>query len=416
MRRRLSRLTAKEIAAKRTPGSYADGAGLYLQVGPTLTKSWLFCYALNGRAREMGLGPLHTVTLAEAREKAKRQRALLLDGIDPLEAKKAGRTALAAERARTVTFAECAKQYIEAHRADWKNSKHAEQWTATLATYAEPVFGNLPVQDVDTALVVKALEQIWTKKPETASRVRSRIENVLSFATVAKYRAGDNPARWRGHLDQVLPRLDRRKRVKHHPALPYAAINKFVLDLRAQEGTPARALEFTILTAARTGEVIGARREEFDLDAADGATWTIPAARMKSQREHRVPLAPRAVEVVREAFKEKGKLLFRGRWPEEPLSNMAMLEVLRRMHADLTVHGFRSTFRDWAAETTAHPRDVCEAALAHVVGNQTEAAYQRGDLFVKRRRLMQQWARYCEKPALPAKVLPMRAGKSSAKA
>jgi integrase len=399
-------LTAREVAAKNKPGLYADGGNLHLQVGPTGTKAWLFCYALNGRAREMGLGALHTVSLKEARDKAKRQRALLLEGIDPLEAKKAGRTALAVEKAKSITFAQCAEQYIESHSKDWKNAKHGAQWTATLKTYCGPVFGALPVQEVDTGLVVKALEKIWTKKPETASRVRARIENVLSFATVRAYRKGENPARWRGHLDHVLPKLDRRKRIIHHPALPYAEMNKFMLALRAEEGTPARALEFAILTAARTGEVIGARPTEFDLE---NSTWTVPADRMKSHREHRVPLSAPAVAVVREALKAGCDYVFPGRDKAEPLSNMAMLELMRRMRDGLTVHGFRSTFRDWAAETTAHPRDVCEAALAHVLGNQTEAAYQRGDLLKKRSKLMNDWSRYCDAPALPTKVVPIRA-------
>lgn len=402
MRRTFARLTAREVAGKLQPGWHADGGGLYLQVSAAFTKSWIFAYQLKGRAREMGLGPLHAITLAEAREKARQQRALLVDGVDPIDARNAGRTASELAAARSVTFAQCAAEYIEAHSAGWKNEKHTAQWTATLDAYAAPAFGTLPVQDVDTSLVLKALQPIWVSKPETASRVRARIEKVLSWATVRTFRSGDNPARWRGHLDQLLPKYEKRKRVRHHPALPYMEVGGFVQQLREDPGTAARALEFTILTAARTGEVIGAKPEEFDLDAA---VWTVPRERMKAGRAHRVPLSARAVELVRSAMTSDGKFVFQGRWQHEPLSNMAMLQLMRRTRGDLTVHGFRSSFRDWAAECTNFSREVAEMALGHVIGDQTEAAYRRGDLFEKRRRLMNEWARYCDKPAQQAKVL-----------
>jgi integrase len=400
----MQRLTVREVMAIRKPGYFPDGGGLQLQVSPSLTKSWLFTYTLNGRSREMGLGPLHSVTLAQARERAAQQRALLVDRIDPIEARAAARAGEALARAKTISFSDCAHQYIAAHRASWKNEKHGEQWTNTLTTYAGPVMGALPVQDIDTGHVLKVLEPIWTTKPETARRLRGRIEKVLAWATVRTFRSGDNPARLRSHLDQLLPQMGKRKTVQHHPALPYVQVGEFVHGLRATDGLPARALEFTILTAARTGEVLGAKPTEFDLDAA---MWTVPAERMKAHREHRVPLSPRAVAIVREAIKGGDEYVFRGRWPNTPLSNMAMLQLVRRTKADLTVHGFRSTFRDWAAEMTNFTREVCEMALAHVVSNETEAAYRRGDLLEKRRHLMTDWARYCDQPAMPAKVVKL---------
>ncbi|OFW00147.1 MAG: integrase [Acidobacteria bacterium RIFCSPLOWO2_12_FULL_59_11] len=407
MARQTQRLSVKGVAAKRKPGYYADGGGLYLQVSQVGSKSWIFRYMLNGKAREMGLGPLNTVTLADARQRAAACRLLLVDGIDPIEARNTKRAGEALNAARTITFAECAEAYIKAHRAGWKNAKHADQWTNTLATYCGPVIGPLPVQTVNTGLVLKVLESIWTEKPETATRLRARIEKVLDWATVRTYRTGDNPARWRGHMDKLLPKLEKRKRVKHHPALPFDAMGEFIESLRAQEGIAARALEFLILTAGRTGEVIGATWQEVDLE---GALWTIPAVRMKAHREHRVPLSPRAVKLLQglEA-KRQSDYVFPGQKEDAPLSNMAMLELLKRMaRTDLTVHGFRSTFRDWASERTSYPREVCEMALAHAVSDHVEAAYRRGDLFEKRRRLMAEWAKHCEAPKRSAKVTPIR--------
>ena len=406
-RRQKERLSAKAVTHARTPGYYADGGGLYLQVSPSGTKSWVFRYALAGRAREMGLGPLHTVMLADARRRAAACRLLLVDGIDPIEARNAKRAGDALDAARSITFTECAEAYIKTHRASWKNAKHADQWTNTLETYCGPVIGSLPVQAVDTGLVLKVLEPIWTAKPETATRLRARIERVLDWATVRTYRTGDNPARWRGHLDKLLPALKKSKRVKHHPALPFDRMAEFMEALRTQEGIAARALELLILTAARTNEVIGATWEEIDLNAA---LWTIPASRMKAHREHRVPLSPRAVKLLQglEA-KRQGDYVFPGQREGAPLSNMAMLALLKRMdRTNLTVHGFRSTFRDWTSERTSYPREVCEMALAHAVGDKVEAAYRRGDLFEKRRRLMADWAKFCSTPKEAGKVLPLR--------
>lgn len=395
----MQRLTALRVEKIKTPGYYADGAGLWLQVSATGSKSWIFRFMLNGRAREMGLGSFTTFGLADARMKAAECRQLLHEGIDPIEARKTKRDAEKLAAANSLTFDECAKAYIASHRAGWKNVKHAEQWENTLRDYVSPVFGSVPVKGVDTALVMQALErnQLWTSKPETASRLRGRIESILGWATVRGYRTGDNPARWKGHLDNLLPARSKVAKVEHHAALPYAEIGGFFVSLRSQSGAAAKALEFAILTAARTGEVIGATWSEIDLPAK---LWTIPADRMKAKKEHRVPLSARAVELLNE-MRLAGEVgfVFPGRRENTAMSNMAMLQLLKRMERpDLTVHGFRSTFRDWAAEQTNYPREVAEMALAHTVGDKVEAAYRRGDLFEKRCRLMEEWATYCATP------------------
>ncbi|VBP19593.1 Integrase [Burkholderia pseudomallei] len=319
---------------------------------------------------------------------------LLLDGIDPIDSRNAERAAQGIASGDAVTFQHCAEKYIDAHRAGWKNAKHAEQWTNTLTTYAYPIFDSYAVSAIDTTLVMKVLEPIWTTKTETASRIRGRIESVLDWATVHGYRVGENPARLKGHLDKLLPKRSRVQKVEHHPALRYADLPDFMNELRAAEGTAARALEFLILTATRTNETIGATWQEFDLDEG---VWIVPAERMKMRREHRVPLSARAVALVKAQQKLKlGDYVFPGARDKKPLSNMAMLQLLERMkYDDITVHGFRSTFRDWAGETTHYPREVCEAALAHGIKDKAEAAYARGDLFTKRAALMQDWDKYC---------------------
>lgn len=396
-------LTVKAVEAKRHPGNrrsdvyFADGDGLYLRITPSGGKSWAFCYMLNRKSREMGLGPADVISLAEARAKVAEYRKLLVSRIDPIDARRTEQVQQALGAAKTISFSECATAYIETHRAGWKNEKHADQWANTLETYCGGVFGKLPVSAVDTSVVMKALQQIWSEKAETASRLRARIEKVLDWATVRGYRTGENPARWRGHLDKLLPAMKKKQRVKHHAALPFTHIGAFMADLRQQDGLSARALDFTILTAARTNEVIGARWGEFDLTKN---LWLIPAARMKSHRPHRVALSPRArkllLEIRPKHAKEDG-FVFPGQREGKHLSNMAMLELLKRMErTDLTVHGFRSTFRDWAAECTNYSREVSEMALAHVVSDQVEAAYRRGDLFEKRRGLMVDWARFCD--------------------
>lgn len=397
MAKQIEKLTPDFVKNENKPGMYPDGLGLYLQVSKWGTKSWLFRYTRHYKLRSLGLGPAHTITLLEARKRARQARQQLLDGIDPIDAKHAHREHAKLERARVMTFRQAAEAYIEDNKAGWKNGKHAEQWKSTLERYAYPTIGDLPVAAVDTGLVTKILRPIWATKTETASRLRGRIENVLSWATVQHYRTGDNPARWVGHLDKLLPKRSEVQKVEHHPALPYTAIGGFMVELRKQKGMAATALEFTILAAARTGEVIAARWEEIDLAEK---LWNIPAARMKAKKEHRVPLSPRAVAILKELQKAGGDFVFAGLKPNTHLSNMAMLNLLKRMErGDLTVHGFRSTFRDWAAETTNYPHEVAEMALAHTVSDETERAYRRGDLFKKRVGIMRDWAAYCSEAA-----------------
>jgi integrase len=407
--RQINKLTATKVASLSKPGLYADGLGLYLQISQYGTKAWLFRFMRDGQARKMGLGPVHTVTLAMAREKATEARRKLLDDIDPIEQRKETRQAIRLEAAKALTFKECAEKYIDAHKSGWKNAKHSAQWHATLDTYVHPIFGSLSVAAVDVGLVLKALEPIWNTKPETASRVRGRIESVLDWATARKYRSGDNPARWRGHLDHLLPARSKVAKVQHHSALPYIEICEFMDQVRGLEGVSPRALEFAILTATRTGEVIGAKWSEVDLKSG---MWIIPGDRMKAGKEHRVPLSSRAIELLKALPREKGsEFIFIGDKPGKALSNMALLMTLRRMgRDDLTTHGFRSTFRDWAAEQTAYPNEMVEMALAHTIGDKTEAAYRRGDMVEKRARLMEDWATYCGKPSgqIVQTVVPIR--------
>jgi integrase len=405
--RKANKLTPLAVKRATQPGLYHDGHGLYLQVSVFGTKSWLYRFMRDGVARKMGLGALHTVPLALARRRAADARRALLDGIDPIDARKARRAATKLESAKAITFRECAESCVTSQEAGWRNAKHVGQWRSTLATYAYPVIGDLPVANVDTGLVLKILEPLWATKPETATRLRGRIETVLNWATVREYRRGENPARWRGHLDGVLPKSSKVKRVKHHPALAYADLPAFMRELRRLDSISARALEFTVLTAARTGEVIGAQWSEIDLTAK---TWTVPAGRMKAGKEHRIPLSDRAAMILETLLRE-GSYVFPGARAGRSLSNMAMLELLRGMRGmGATVHGFRSTFRDWAAERTNYPEFVVEKALAHVVADKVEAAYRRGDLFEKRARLMDDWTIYCASP--PAKghnIIAMRA-------
>jgi integrase len=406
MAREIGKLSALRVKAAPR-GMHADGGGLYLHVNAAEARSWIFRYMLAGRAREMGLGPAHTIPLAEARKRATECRRLRLDGIDPIEARRAQRSAAQLDAARSITFRACAGAFIDSHKAGWRSDKHAAQWAATLATYVYPAFGALPVQAVDVGLVLQALEPIWTVKPETAGRVRGRIESVLDWATARGYRQGENPARWRGHLENLLPSRSKVRRIEHHAALPYSEIAPFIAELRQQEGVAARALEFAILTAARTGEAIGAGWSEINLAER---LWSVPAKRMKAGRDHRVPLCDAATAIVEDMQTlRQGDHVFPGGKAGRPISNMAMLMLLRRMgRGDLTAHGFRSSFRDWAAERTTFPAEVAEMALAHAVGDKVEAAYRRGDLFDKRRRLMDAWAAYCDtKPATGA-VVPIR--------
>lgn len=414
----MGKLSARFVqTVKYPPKWHSDGAGLYLRVTKDGNKSWVFIFPNPDRTKkspkEMGLGSYPAVSLESARTLASQARQDLRNGIDPIEKKKVARQAAAKARSKTMTFDQCADAYIESNRAGWKNEKHAQQWENTLKTYASPIIGKLPIADIDTGLVLKVLEPIWTAKPETASRLRGRLEAVLGWATVRGYRQGDNPAAWRNHLDKVLPARSAIAKVEHHPALPYVEIGGFIETLRTQAGVASRALEFAILTAARSGEVIGATWQEFDLDKG---TWTIPAERMKAKKEHYIPLSSRALEIVNELLPLKtqdGDPVFKGKGGKA-FSNMAMLAVLKRMkRADMTAHGFRSTFRDWAGETTAYPREVIEHALAHQLKDKAEAAYARGTLFDKRRKLMDAWAAYCNTVATDATVTPIN-GKTAA--
>ena len=412
MARQIGRLKALDVARKKKPGLYPDGGGLYLQVTSAGSRSWVYRYTLHGKTRYMGLGPLHAVGLADARKKAMAARQARHEGIDPIDDRNAGLAHDRIEAAKAITFRDAAERYIEAHKAGWRNAKHAGQWRSTLETYAYPVLGSLPVQAVDVGLVLKVLEPIWNTKTETASRIRGRIESVLDWSTARGYRLGENPARWRGHVENLLPRRSKVRKVRHHPALPYGEVGAFMLDLRRQEGTAARALELLILTACRTGEVIGARLGEANIEEA---VWTVPAERVKSGQEHRVPLSPPALAIVNAMHEGRTSertddYMFPGGKRGRPLSNMALLALLKRMgRDDLTAHGFRSTFRDWAAERTNYPREVAEMALGHAISDKVEAAYRRGDLFEKRRRLMDEWAKFCGAEAKAGKVVAIGA-------
>ncbi|QWC57470.1 DUF4102 domain-containing protein [Erythrobacter sp. 3-20A1M] len=410
MPRKLSNALTPLAVKNAKPGRHADGAGLHLLVKPSGARSWVYRFMLNGKSRDVGLGAagLGGMSLADARDEAAALRLKVKAGIDPLEERdREAAEALAAAQAAKVagtTFRDVAAAYIAANEESWRNPKHRQQWRNTLDTYVYPVIGNLPVAEVETAHVLKILEPIWKGKAETASRIRGRIETVLDSAKARGYRQGENPARWRGHLAQILPARTRLSR-GHHKALPYEVIPAFVKTLRAREAVAGLALEFTILTTARSGEVIGATWAEVDLDKA---VWTIPADRMKAAKEHRVPLSPRAVAILKSLQPLGSEYLFPGAKGGK-LSGMAMGMLMRRMKVDATVHGFRSGFRDWAAECTGYAHEVAEMALAHTIENKVERAYRRGDLFDKRRRLMDDWATYCaHERAAGAKVMPIR--------
>lgn len=393
MAKTIDKLTDRKVSALNKAGLYGDGAGLWLKVTPMKTKSWIFRYTRDKKTVDIGLGSTHTVSLADAREEAKKKRAILVSGDDPLELKKAEEAKKKQPKIVPMTFAQCAEAFIQKHRHELTNDKHIQQWRNTLRDYAFPIIGDLPVADIDTALITKCLEPIWITKNETASRVRGRIEKVLSWATVSNQRTGENPARWRGHLDQLLAKPSKVQDTQHHAALPYADMAAFMAELKQQEGIAAQCLEFTILTATRTNETIGATWDEIDLEAK---LWTIPKDRMKAKRDHLVPLSGACMDLLKamQSIRQNDYVFAGGRGGG--LSNMAMLKLLQRMgRKDLTVHGFRSTFRDWAAETTHHENIVLEMCLAHTIKNQAEAAYRRGDLLAKRLVVMEEWAGYC---------------------
>lgn len=405
-----NKLTDRKAASLNAPGRFGDGAGLWLQVRSPSAKSWVFRFMLNGKARWLGLGPYPDVTLAEARELAAECRRKLRAGIDPLDEKQAAKRTALAQAVKALTFDECAASYIEAHRPGWKNAKHAAQWSATIATYASPTIGKMAVSDVETAHVMQVLEKdsLWTTKTETASRLRGRIEAILAWATVRGYRTGDNPATWRNHLDKLLPARSKVQKVEHHAALPWREIGAFMVELRKEVGIAARALELAILCAARSGEVRGATHEEFDLKAK---TWIIPAERMKAGKEHHIPLSDAAIAVIKAMPKIEGSAIVFPGSKGKPLSDASLGVVLKRMkRTDLTAHGFRSTFRDWAGESTGYPREVIEHALAHQLKDKAEAAYARGTSLDKRRRLMADWAKFCGAAATTgATVTPIKA-------
>lgn len=384
----IHKLTAAAVEKKKAPGRYGDGGGLWLHVAKSGTKSWVFRYMIDGRSREMGLGALHTVSLKKARLKAQACRELLDDDVDPLEDRERRRAATRQSK----TFADCTRAYLDAHGDKWRNEKHRWQWENTLARFAFPVVGNMPVSDITVQHIVKILEPIWKTKNETAVRTRGRVEAVIAWARVMGFCEGDNPAKWTNNLDKLLPAPSEVRKVQHLASMPHAQVPEFVAKLRQQPGIAARALEFTILTAARTNETIGATWSEIDLDAA---TWTVPADRMKAGKDHVVPLSDRAVEILREMEGVRSSdWVFPGWKKGNPLSNMAMLTVIKKAMAmrGVTVHGFRSSFRDWVADATDFPREVAEHSLAHQLPDKVEAAYQRSTMFDKRRELLTAWA------------------------
>jgi integrase len=412
------KLTELKVKSLNRPGRYGDGGGLWLQVRDASkpdrppNKSWLFRYTMGNRQRQLGIGSYPLIGLKDARAASLVAARSVHAGRDPIGEKRARKAEAAKVAAEAMTFKGVAELYLAAHESTWRNPKHRWQWRQTLEAHVYPTFGGWPVAEVDTGAVMKVIEPLWHAMPETAGRLRGRIETILDYAKARGWRTGDNPARWRGHVASLLPPRAAVAKVEHHAALPYPDIGAFIARLALEEGTAATALAFTILTAARTTEAIGAQWSEVNLDAA---VWTVPGARMKAGREHRVPLTPAALDALRAMLPSRAPsgagFIFPGQRKGAGLSNMAMTALMRRMgHGRFTVHGFRSTFRDWAAERTTVAREVAEAALAHALKDKTEAAYQRSDLFEKRRRLMEAWATYCSKPEAPAgAVTPIRA-------
>jgi integrase len=381
---------------------FCDGEGLWLQVsiaadGKRCNRSWIFRYARHHRSHEMGLGSVNTFSLVEARERARKSRQLLADGIDPLDRRNTERAAQVIESAKAVTFEECAGRYIAAHRDTWRNAKHAAQWPQSLAKYVFPVIGRLPVATIDTALIMKTLTPIWEARPESGSRIRGRIESILDWATVSGFRQGENPARWSGHLEHLLAAPRKLRPVRHLAAMPWREVPAFITKLRAVDSTAARAFEYLVLTASRSSEVLGARWDEIDMAEK---VWTVPGQRMKSGREHQVPLPQRCIDILREvrAATTGSELVFPGRAGQ--LAHSSFTWLLRTLgHGDVVAHGFRSAFRDWCGESTNFPREVAEAALAHATGDAVERAYRRGTALEKRRALMAAWAKFCDRPA-----------------
>lgn len=392
MSREKHRLSARAVTALKEPGRHADGGGLYLAIDPNGRRRWIYRYRWGTKVRDLGLGACPPVGLSDARELAEEARRLVAMGKDPI----AERRRAEAEAVKPVTFAQAAEELLASFDGSWRNPKHRAQWRMTLTDYCKPIRSK-PVSDITTADVLGILKPMWQKKPETASRLRGRIERVMGLAKVRGWRKAENPATWRNNLDQLLPSPRKLSR-GHHKALPYSEVPGLIEKLRENGSHSALALEFTILTAARTGETIAARWEEFDLAEK---VWNVPAERMKARKPHRVPLSPRAVEIIQTLSEaRKCDFVFWGvnrRKQYGPMSQMSLAMVLRRLEIPATVHGFRSSFKDWASETTPFPNEVSEAALAHVVSNQVEAAYRRGDLFQKRRALMEAWSAFLDR-------------------
>ena len=424
MARLIEKLTPLWVSKVKKPGYYGDGGGLWLQVSISGSKSWIFRFTINRKQREMGLGAVHTVSLSEARIKSRDLRLMLQEGIDPIDNREEAKQAKALASARMMTFDQCAKEYIEIHRSGWKNTKHAGQWESTIATYVSPVFGSFPVSEVDTPLVVKVLSPIWNDKTETAKRLRGRIERILAWATTSGFRQGENPARWKGHFENLLAEPSKIQIVKHHPSLPWKEIPSFMNALSEQKGTAARALELLIFTATRTSETLEMTWDELNLE--DGV-WVIPAERMKEEVEHEIPLSRQAIDLLSETPRIS-KFVFTGANYNSCLSDMSLTAVLKRMHNKsikdggkgwidpkqdnrrITSHGFRSSFRMWGAESVSHSfsREVIEFALSHQLPNKVESAYQRGTVFEKRIPLMQSWSDYCTMSQVSATVSPIR--------
>jgi len=395
MARPLHRLTALKVERTKAPGMYADGGSLYLRIAPGGSKQYIFRYIRGGRLHDMGIGPAHTLSLAEARERATEARKLLLDAIDPLANKRARLAALKAAEAKAMTFQQCVEGFIRDNESSWTNPRHAREWKTSLIKHAFPVLGSLPVAAIDTPLVLKVVKPLWERVPETASRVRGRIENVLGWATVHHYRSSDNPARWQGLLEHALPTV---VKGDHHAAMPYAEVPAFLAKLRQQTSVPARCLEFLILTGVRLDEAREMVWVEVDLD---NRVWTIPGSRMKGGKEHRVPLSAAAIAALQGLHAiRQSDYVFPGAHPGKAIGKSVPLRLLNGITGNgATVHGFRSSFCDFAAERTSFPREVAEQALAHAIPSAVEAAYRRSDLFEKRRRLMDAWADFCSKPA-----------------
>ena len=404
MARGINKLTARAVSTKKEPGWYSDGNGLYLQVSPSGSKSFVYRYKVDGKERRMGLGSVSPEnSLEAARRAAEQARQLKAKGIDPIEHKRSQEAERALQVAKTITFKEFALKYIDLHKSGWKNPRHESYWRNTLQKYAFPVIGDLPVQHIDTGLVLEVIEPIWLEKTETASRVRQRIENILDWAKARGFREGENPARWKGHLDRSLPKRQKVQKTKHFSAMPYQDVPAFYQAVRAIDTIAAKALAFTILTACR-----GTEAREVVWSEIDGDMMVLPPLRMKADREHRIPLTAEAMAIIEEVKGYDEKFLFPGHKRGKAISEVSVRHVLRKTHPQFTIHGFRSSFRDWCAETTSYPLEVVEKCLAHGIKDATEASYQRGDMLAKRAKLMQAWAVYCTDSSKQAEVIPIK--------